>query len=55
LWLKGFGGGTSGRAPGEDAATEEGAFQGVVAVDAAAAESGGFADRRELYPRRRLD
>ena len=47
LRLKGFGCGTPGGAAGEDAAAEEGAFQRVVAVNAAAAESGGFADRIE--------
>jgi hypothetical protein len=33
LSLKSFRGGTSGGASGEDAAAEEGAFQGVVAMD----------------------
>ncbi len=47
LSLKGFRGGASGGASGEDAAAEEGAFQGVVAMDTATAESGGFADRIE--------
>ena len=47
LSLKGFRGGASGGASGEDAAAEESAFQGVVAMDTATAESGGFADRIE--------
>src|ERR1700730_10293422 len=36
---------SSGVAPGEQAAAEEGAFQRAIPVHAAAAEAGGFADR----------
>src|SRR4051794_3829778 len=41
----------SGCSPGEEAASEEGALQGVVAVDAPAAEAGDLAGRVETVDR----